>query len=166
MSDYTDWLPPLITLDDFGGDWWAYKEACYDCYCQDFVYDNPSFEGKPVRTISDPMREGKEESFWHVVEGRTGDSQEQCLMRCERITWIRSIIEATSSGNVKCWRVRRTSPGKRRAQKRIQIALEDFSFVVVLVDRGYFVLLLTAYPLNKAQQRRRLKKDFLRSEGC
>ena len=166
MAEFPEWLPPPITLAEYNGNWWAYIEACYESYCNDFVYDNPSLAGKPVRSIADPMRDGKEESFWHIVEGRTGDSKEQCLMRCERITWIRPIIEATYSGKVKCWRVKRTSPGKRRAQKRIQIALEDFSFVVVLVDRGSILLLLTAYPLEKGQQRRRLKNDYMRSEGC
>ena len=165
MAEFPDWLPPLITLDEYRGDWWAYVEACYECYRRDFVFDSPILAGKPVWTISDPMRDGKEETFWHIVEGRSGDSQEQDLMRCERIAWIRPVIEATNSGRVKSWLVKRTSPGKRRAQQRILIALEDFSFVVVLVDRKSFLLLLTAYPLKEGQERRRLENDYKRSKS-
>jgi len=165
MADFPGWLPPLVTLNEYDGNWWAYIEACYECYCQTLVFNFAEFRGKPVRTISDPMREGKEESFWHIVEGRSGDSQEQSIRRCERIGWIRPVIEATTSGKVKTWKVKRTSPGKRRAQKRILIAIEDFSFVVVLVDRGSFMLLLTAYPVEKGQQRRRLESDYLQSDS-
>ncbi len=40
------------------------------------------------------------------------------------------------------------------------IALEDFSYVVVLADRGKYVLLWTAYCVEKNRRRRKLEKEF------
>jgi hypothetical protein len=42
---------------------------------------------------------------------------------------------------------------------RILLAPPDFSYLVVLKDRGDYVLLLTAYCVEHAHHRRKLKKE-------
>jgi hypothetical protein len=163
MSMPSGWLPNPVALSDFRGDWFAYFEAIYKVYLDDFVYDQPLFRGRKVRTIVEPMREGKEESFWHVVQGKSSTNSEQDMNRCARIPWIRPMIEAAGQGQLKCWSVRRSTQGKRRAQPRIVIALDDFSYVVVLLDMKKSPLLFTAYYVDQPHQRVKLADEFRRN---
>jgi len=39
------------------------------------------------------------------------------------------------------------------------LALEDFSYVVILADRGEYVLLWTAYPVEYSSQKRKFEKE-------
>jgi len=40
------------------------------------------------------------------------------------------------------------------------LAVEDFSYVVVLADRGTFLLPWTAYCVDREHQRRKLQKEY------
>jgi hypothetical protein len=41
----------------------------------------------------------------------------------------------------------------------VLIALLDFSYVVVLGDRKTYLILITAYPVDRAHQRARLSRE-------
>ena len=76
------------------------------------------------------------------------------LRRCERIRWPHPMIEAVKSKYVKCWK------NKRKEEERIVIALEDFSYVVVLADRGEYILLWTAYCVEQEHRRQKLRREY------
>ena len=153
---HPDWLPELICLDDYGKDWNRYLEAIYECFCEDFVRSKPTFDRKRFALKQYPKLRGKEATFWHVItEGKEESKRSPDPSRCERIRWLRPMIEAVVDCDVKCWR------NKRRAnEERIVIALEDFSFVVVLADRGDYVLLWTAYCVERENRRNKLRKEY------
>ncbi|MGI6296338.1 MAG: hypothetical protein ACOX3G_09640 [Armatimonadota bacterium] len=153
---HPDWLPDLILLDDYDGDWHSYIEVVYDYFCRDFVSSKPAFEDKRFGLKRHPELEGKEATFWHVTsQGRDESERVPDLRRCERIRWLRPMIEATAHSKVRCWR------NKRKAnEERVVIALEDFSFVVILADRGDYVLLWTAYCVDHESRREKLLKDY------
>ena len=65
-----------------------------------------------------------------------------------------SLWDTRSSGDVLCWEQR------RGRDTRIILALPDFSYVVILADRGEFVLPWTAYCVERPHQRAKLKKEF------
>ena len=48
MTDYNEpeWLPELITMESFGGNWIAFFDAVYNYFHQDFVVNKPVFRGK------------------------------------------------------------------------------------------------------------------------
>lgn len=46
---------------------------------------------------------------------------------------------------------------------RVVIALADFSYVVVLADRGEYVILWTAYCVEHEHRRGKLRKEYERS---
>lgn len=129
-------LPPLVLLEDYQSNWDEYLEAIYQFFCQDFVPSKPNFEGKRFALKRHPVIKGKEATFWHIIsEGAVADEQLPDLRRCERIRWPHPMIEAVKSKYVKCWK------NKRKEEERIVIALEDFSYVVMLADRGEYILL-------------------------
>lgn len=149
-------LPPLVLLEDFGNNWHAYLNAIYAIFRQDFITSKPSFDKKRFAMKRHPLIEGKEATFWHIIsEGEVEDERLPDLRRCERIRWPRPMIEAINTGNVKVWK------NIRRKEERIVIALEDFSYVVVLADRSDYILLWTAYCVEKEHTRQKLEKEYI-----
>jgi hypothetical protein len=155
MNNNANSLPPLILFTDYGNDWNIYVEALYNFFCQDFVISRPNFANKRFALKRHPIIAGKEATFWHIItEGKIEDQRTPDLRRCERIRWPRPIIEAFASYQVKCWK------NKRKSEDRILIALEDFSYVVVLADRGEYILLWTAYCIHHSHQREKLRREY------
>ena len=148
-------LPPLVLLEDYENDWFRYFDVIYNFFYQDFVISKPHVEGKRFALKRYPLIKGKEATFWHIIsEGEVENERLPDLRRCERIRWPRPIIEAIKFNHVKWWR------NKRKDETRIVIALEDFSYVVVLADRGDYVLLWTAYCVEQEHRRRKLRKEY------
>jgi len=72
------------------------------------------------------------------------------------------MMEALESNSGVWWRKERKGAG------RMLIALLDFSYVVVLADRGEYILLWTAYCVEQEHRRRKLRieyKAFIASNG-
>lgn len=151
----SDWLPALVLLTSYGGSWQAYEDALYQHFLRDFITSQPTFPGRRFAIQRLPESKGKAFTFWHLVsEGETEDQREADLRRCERICWPRAMVDEYGQKRVRCW-----SSGRNRA-RRILIALEDFSYVVVLDDRRSHVMLLTAYPVEHSNRRRQLRQEW------
>ena len=63
MSDDPSWLPPLILLSDYGGDWSKYVEAIYERFNEDLLTNQPKYDGKWVRCRRDPIYDEKYAGF-------------------------------------------------------------------------------------------------------
>lgn len=148
-------LPSLVLLSDYENNWHQYFEAIYQFFCNDFVTSKPHFDGKRFALKRYPMIKSKEATFWHIIsEGEIEDERLPNLRRCERIRWPRPIIEAIKSEQMRCWK------NQRKGEERILIALEDFSYVVVLADRGNYILLWTAYCVEREHTRHKLRREY------
>lgn len=155
------WLPPLILMEDFNGNWDAYLVAVYARFQQDFLGARPNFEGKRMGLKSHPMENGKEATFWHFVS--TGDVEADRIIeprRCERIGWPLAIIQNCADPAVKMW------TEARRDDSRIQLWCEEAEYLVVLADRGDFVLPWTAYPVERQHQKDKLNRRFREFGGA
>ncbi len=151
----TDWLPLLMTFSEYDQTWPAYLDGLYGAFHADFVASKPSYPGKRMGLKRYPLEQGKEATFWHFIsQGRDEATRTPDMRRCERIRWPRPIIDATQSECVRVWQT------KRGRAKRIVIALVDFSYVVVLDDRGEYVLPWTAYCVEREHRRVKLKKEY------
>lgn len=154
--DIHAWLPPLVPMSAHGNDWEVYLAALYEHFARDFIRSKPAYVGKRFAMKRYPMSANKEATFWHITS--TGKSEADRLpdfRRCERICWPRPIIEAISSETVRVWR------NNRGTDRRIVLALGDFSYVVVLDEHEDYVLLWTAYFVERDHQREKLRKDYL-----
>jgi len=149
---------------DYGSDWDTYCSACYDEYKRDFIETSPVWPvaGKRFSIKRQPLVDGRCHTFWHIIsEGDDESSRTRDLDRCARITWPRVVLDefamtypAPSSDRIAWW------VEQRGGEKRIHIATEGFSYLVVVADRGNYVLLWTAFPIDRDHQRRRRKKAF------
>ncbi|HLE63375.1 MAG TPA: hypothetical protein VI750_09555, partial [Pyrinomonadaceae bacterium] len=71
MTNQPDWLPALVLLQDYGGDWDRYLEAIYAYFKRDFVDSRPAFRGTRLALKRHPVSQGKEATFWHMTsEGK------------------------------------------------------------------------------------------------
>jgi len=151
-------LPPLVCLADFGGDWSRYEEALYEIFCRDFKRDLIYFQGQPLRLKRYPISGGKEATFWHLTsEGSVESQRTPDLRRCERIPWLRSIIEQADDPALKVWH------NERRGERRACLWLEEESYIVVLAVRNGYVLPWTAYLVLHEHQKMKLRKEFEKS---
>ena len=149
------WLPGLLRLSDFGGDWSRYQEALYAEFCRDFLGSSLWFGPQSVRLKRLPILDGKEATFWHFIsEGKVEHERLPDLRRCERIRWPRAIIERPDDPALKVWR------NERHGDRRVCLWLEAEDYLVVLADRGSFVLPWTAYMVEESHRKRKLQKEF------
>lgn len=154
------WLPDLVEFNDYGN-WERYLEAIHDHFAADFVRSTPTWPGKRFGLKKHPEYDGKSATFWHMIsEGSTEADRTPDFRRCERIRWPRATIDAFED--------RRPEPedrivwwkNKRGNNRNILLALPDFTYLVVMADRGDYILPWTAYPVERAHQRAKLERDY------
>ena len=158
-----DELPDLFLLEDYCGNWESYFLAIYAQFEKDFVLSKPEWQlGKPVGLKKHPEYDGKSATFWHMIsEGSKEQERTPDMRRCERIAWVRFLIERVTSkipqeADSIVWWIE-----KRGNEKRYHIALSDFSYLVVVADRGDYVLPWTAFHIKYQNQREKRRKKFL-----
>lgn len=161
MDEIPHWLPNLIFLEDYKGNWSAYIDAVHTSFHDDFVKTKPAFHSIPVFVRYHPAYEGKGATFWHIVsEGDQESERIPDMRRCERIRWPKSLIENVNYVNI--WETIR--PWKNQKQRRINLALSDFSYLVVIAERNKGFDLVTAYPLEKMARREKLRTEFEKAQ--
>lgn len=148
-----DWLPATLPFD---GNWFAYVEVLYRCYLDHFVTNTTYWRGKRVGMRYEPATNGKAYTFWHITCGLdpvTGDINAPDLDRCARVAWVKPLIEAEATKVVTWEQVR----GRDR---KVAIALPDFSFVVFLAERRDWMYLLTAYCVMSQGRRDKYRREY------
>jgi len=155
MSDFPEWLPSLMYLRDYDGDWNRYLDAIYACFKQDFIDSKPVFQGRKLGLKRYPLSHGKEATFWHMIsEGKNEDDRLPDFRRCERIRWPKPVIEHSTDTGVKYW------VSVKNRENRIHIWLEAEDYIVVLAERNGFLLPWTAFTVNREHTRRKLMKEY------
>jgi len=154
-----NWLPPLVSLDDSGGNWQRYIDAVYAVFNRDFIASQPQYNGLWVRCRRDPIYDGKEAGFWHCTsEGRDESQRTPDIRRCERIGWVRAVIENASDAAVDVW------PSVRGGETRLVLWFRE-ELLVVLAPRPWkaeqpkYMQLVTAHCTMTEHEKRRMRKD-------
>lgn len=147
------WLPPLLELNDHGGDWSAYLDAVYAVFRHDFITSSPYFRSRPVKLKRHPMVLGREATFWHcITTGQIEADRTPDLRRTERIGWLRPCIEHKSE--LKVW------SEHRGGEERVHLWLEEEGYLVVLAIRNGYAILWTAFLVEHEHQRRKYNRRF------
>lgn len=153
-----DWLPDTIPFNDYGN-WDDFLEAIYAVFLRDFVDTKPSFRGRRLGLKKHPIEQGKEATFWHMTSsGSVEEERIPDIPRCELISWPRPIIEHEVESDVLVWK---ESHG--RSGTRILLYLEEERYLVVLADRGDYILPWTAYPIEREHQHKKYIRRYERS---
>jgi hypothetical protein len=149
------WLPGLILLEAFQGNWEDYFKEIYRVFVQDFIDAAPSFRGQKLRLKRYPIYNGKEATFWHLIsEGKVEEERVPDLRRCERIRWPKPTIQNEADNHCKVWE------NERKGEKRILIWLEQENYIVVLAQRNGYFLPWTAFLITYEHQKRKYQKEY------
>lgn len=146
-----NWLPDIIKFEDFK-DWQDYEDHLYQVYLDDLYKNSPNFLGLPVRTKYHPPFKKKAFSFWHIThEGPNEDERTPNFRRCERLCWIKPIIEHHSE--IKMW---------VRSDKRNRYYLwcSEEQYLIVLQPKGNYFLLITAFYVDYESQVEKYDKEY------
>ncbi|HEX7948883.1 MAG TPA: hypothetical protein VF494_00935 [Candidatus Limnocylindrales bacterium] len=156
MSGDLSWLPPLMLFGDHGSSWKRYIDALYKVYCDAFVNNKVRFRGGLVTVRWQPPEDGRGYTFNHITTGdEPGVGRVLDFRRCERIAWLKAMLEADES-KVRIWET------PRGARTHVVVALPDFSFAIYLdrvAGRGTYHL-LTAYHIESERKRERMQKEW------
>lgn len=148
-------LPPIITLEEYSGDIVNYLEAVYTIFRRDFVDSKPKYRNKRLGLKKYPLISDKEYTFYHMThKGNIETERTPDLRRCERIAYPKPLIENSISTSLKVWK------NKRGTKVRILIFHEEESYLVVLEDRGSYILPWTAYIVEYKNKKQRLLKEY------
>lgn len=154
MSELPDWLPELLLFEDYDGCWQLYEDKVYSRFYTDFIESRPTLNAMPVY-VKRCLEKGKERGFWHCVqEGPIEQKRTPDLRRCERIAWIRSIIEHANDPIIKIWYK------KVRNKTRYLLWFEEAEYLVILEKRRSAWILWTAYCVTQPHRKRRLQKEY------
>lgn len=159
MTNKPDWLPALVLISDYNGDWDKYLAALYQFFQNDFIKSKPLFRGTSVGITKHPYSQGKVSTFWHLIsEGKIEEERTPDFERCKRIRWPRAIIENHSDSVVQVWETMRG----REKRILIRFIFENEDYLVVLAEHKGTILLITAYLVTWQSQKRRLQQEFER----
>lgn len=158
--------PDLVLFAAFGGDWRAYEAKLYSIFVADIARGGIVFDGVRVNCRRQPEAAGRWASFWHLVqEGRVEDDRLPDLRRCERIRWVRWVIEnAITHEEIDIWQ------NTRKTEVNTLLWFRE-EYLVVLGRRESYWLLRTAFCTEKRgriAQLRNERDEFRRvnSQNC
>ena len=106
------WLPDVISFTDYGCNWTEYLNKIHEIFKNDFVNSKPLYNNKPV-LFDNRLVNNFSACFWHLItEDKDQDfdriSEENVsLLRCERLCWIRPMIENFNDPAVSSWENKR-----------------------------------------------------------
>ncbi len=133
--------PDLLS---FFGDWPTYEAELYRVFIDEIAQGGLQFAGLRVGCRRMPETAGRWASFWHLVqEGKVEDDRTPDLRRCERIRWVRWVIEnARTYTAIDEWQNTRGTEVNTLLWYREE-------YLVVLAQRQGYWLLRTAYCTDK-----------------
>ena len=155
--------PDLLLFDDFGGNWGAYEHELHRIFMGEIARAGLEFRGLRVGCRRIPETASRWASFWHLIqEGYVEDERTPDLRRCERLRWVRWVIEnATSHPEIDEWQ------NSRKNEINTLLWYRE-EYLVVLAQRQGYWLLKTAYCTDqtlRVGQLRRERDEFERTLG-
>ena len=155
--------PDLLPFNAFGGDWAAYESELHRIFVEEIARGGLLFQDLRVGCRRHPEAHGRWASFWHLVqEGRVEDDRLPDLRRCERLRWVRWVIEnGAAHPEIDEWQNTRGTEANTLLWYREE-------YLVVLGRREGYWLLRTAYCTEQGGRIRGLRKErdaFLRGIG-
>lgn len=148
------WLPALIINNGYK-DWNQYFDDVYRIFERDFVLDKPVYKNIRLGLKKHPEYNGKSATFWHLIsEGKIEEERLPCTYRCERIAYPKPIIDNSNDKCLKIW------IELRKGEKRIHIWYEDENYLVVLAQRGNYILPWTAFYIKEEHRKKKYNKRW------
>lgn len=134
-----------------------YLEETYQNFKTSFtiIKDNFTFNNKIIKFRYNPIRDKKEEVFWHITTTDQNGIRHPDFERYQRINWAQHVLLQCFNSNQDC-----NLAWIRKKRNRIHIWCVELDYIVVLEERKDYILFITAYPINREHSRNKLKKEY------
>ena len=144
--------PPALL--PFHGDWTLYEEELHKIFLEEIARGGLLFRDRPVSCRRIPETAGRWAAFWHLVqEGRSENERYPDIRRCERLRWIKWVIEnATEDSRIDEWQ-------NMRGSARNTLLWYSEEYLVVLAERSDYWLLKSAYHTQRRQRIKQLQRE-------
>ncbi len=155
-------MPPLVSFANCDGDEDKIIQTAYEVFYQELLVALPKWRGQYVRILLQPTWRNKyEEGFKHCITAGDSNARELDMLRCERIRWIRAIIEADGHPSIDYFEV--FTKGELR--KHLWYNEE---FLVVLAKRGAYHQFVTTFVTNwpRSKEEKRKQRDEWRRKNA
>ncbi len=152
MTELPKWLPPIASVNPWTKDTF---DNLYSIFKRDFKDTQPVYKGYTVWFFPE-IEDNKEVIFWHLThrEDRKMGARLPDSPRCERLPWVKSILENPDKPEVLAWDYKEGD-----GSIRTYLWLKDFDFLVLLKRyRDGRRRLITSYYVDYPHKRRTLKK--------
>lgn len=138
----------------FNGDWTTYETELYAIFLAEIAQGGLIFRGERVSCRRLPETEGKWASFWHLIqEGKVEDDRLPDLRRCERLRWVKYVIENWNGDpDIQWWE------NTRRSEINVLLWYRE-EYLVILSKRDGYWLLKSAYETSQPHRIRTLKTE-------
>lgn len=146
-------------------EWHAYENDLYQVFYHDFIANKTKIKSKNINIRKNPIMFGKEQAFFHITsKGFQYDSDPNDripdLKRCERIRWIKYLIEYYNAHG-ECDEQLRYWEEDYNGNSRIHLLCEIEKFLVVIEERNDYCLFITSYYIEHEHQlQKKLKKYY------
>lgn len=148
-------FPDLIEFSAYGGNFSNYLNAVYAIFHQDFIKNQPKYEGLKVAVRKYPEVEGMHRTFYHIThEGEDEANRQPDMRRMERICFPKFVIDNTQHREILIWK------NKRGRDERIVLFNEVENYVLILTYRGGYYLFITAYLVEKEHRKQKLLNEY------
>lgn len=154
MTRPPDWLPPMLSVSPWTKDTF---DRLYSIFERDFKETQPIYRGKVVWFFPE-LEDGKEVIFWHLTHREEKSAGERLpdMRRCERLPWVRAIIESADRLEILDWDYQEGD-----GSVNTYLWLRDFDFLVFLKKyRDGRRRLITSYFIDYPHKRRKLEKKY------
>ena len=169
----SDWLPEELDYNSFGGQWEPFVTEVHRIFCRDFIESKAAIQGQQLK-INRQLDQGREKTFWHLVtrnyqgHGREEDDRMVDIPRAKKLPWVRAILDALAIDpkhkDIRFWVVPEDRNAGRRETK-YKIALADFSYLIVIGVKNIGLVMVTAFPLEFGNYRRKVEQEYKKWKG-
>jgi len=144
-----------------GDDFNAYLKGLYNIYVTEIANANFTFHQKPLHVFTTLNYNLQHLTFEHITTKGSNDRLYN-QNRCERIIWIKDILNKICDGcaDYRVFRDRSWKQDKKVARYILWCVKEDY--VIVLEERATVVMLITAYCIVYSNKRRELNDKYLK----
>lgn len=149
-----EWLPDLLEINPWGADTF---DMLYQVFEADIKNTGLTFNANPVWYFPE-IEDDKEVIFWHLThrEDRTAQERLPDTRRCERLNWIRPILENENEPEVLWWDYEEYD-----RTIKTYIWLQEYDFLIILKkypDGGR--RLITSYFVEYQHAKNKLRKKY------
>ncbi len=168
MLNLTNWLPAPLDYNPYRGKEADFIEAVYQVFCNDFLNTPPQINGKTVVINNVKTYLNKEETFWHLISTESGTTGNRIpdYERCERLPWIRPIIEQMGQqSEILVWNNTRHKKKKHSTKRAVHTpvlfnhAQYPHLIILKLKEKKHVWVLLSSYPIRPTSHKHKKLLD-------